>query len=1059
MGKIIDNQLDLEDGLKHLSMVEIIKDYSDKINDFKFHVGSGFFFVDSFGELYKALNVKKLNLGSDEYIEEWNTPAPILIMMGKQTNKNTKEALIDAENIVKHSLNSNDIEYMQFLEELIRKDLIKFKVFTDKRFHAKIYFFYENDSIADVYVGSSNLTLHGLTKNIELTSPINGTFDVRNSHKEWFLNLWKKSTDDLNVLEIIQSYKANDFIYYEPRAFFENLIKIMDKEYLFYNSDISENTLLVKFQSFDFYQVMNRLNKYNGCILSSSVGLGKSYVALEVMRYYKNREMKVLLIGPSNLVKGSIWHDYFDKYDLIIETIGFGDLQQSNFNTDPYKHYDLIVVDEAHNLRNTSNRRNNMKKIMRNSFNAKFLFLTATPINTKISDLNSLIDLFYEVHKSSWLNKKLKTEYEKFKLKVNKFESLSADNDSDKLFKEIQELQKYVEQELIVKTTRKMIKKYFADDLLLLSGTTELLEPKVNKVVYSYPQEYIDEFFKILPSFLINLSYEYAKFKNDGENFTYKEDLNLIAFYRWLLYKRSESSIYAFYKSLKTLKNKTELYLKFLENKILDEKLVKNVHDREIKKKLIKTKKVYDENDIEFKNRIIFSLKNDIDYIDEMTSKLDNLRIGHRFKDDSKLELLKKLLIENQEKKCLIFTEYFDTLEYVYKNLKDAGINVGYVAGRDLKGISLKHSTKDENIKKFKNNQYQHLIATEVISEGFNISEADIVINYDLPYNPVRLIQRVGRATRINVLKQIEIMNFHPDSDVDGELNLINILNLRISNIISMIGIDYNIWSYTEKILKKREKLDEINKYEVIKELKNRIAEENPEDIYQISLRKESKLDILIKKSIDYYNINPDDIPINKPNKPIYTSLISDNHDFYGIYQFEDDFYEYGTSEENIRIPLKPQKSYSKENVISFTDKIKKKYLEIQYLREDQSLTSHKDRVSHNQINNIKNGVIPLKSTMNKLLELGPTCYTNYKIQEKVNEIFNTVKDKISNGKILLCCKDDERKVIRKWKSDFEEIMNEFGFEKVPILNEWAKNPDSYKQNILAFIQYQKEDH
>jgi superfamily II DNA or RNA helicase len=666
MGKIIDNQSDLEDGIEHWSMANVIKDYNNKLDDFKFHVGSGFFFIDSFGELYKSLNIKKLNLGSDAYFNQWKTHAPILIMMGKQTNKNTKNTLLDAENIIKYALNSNTIEYMEFLEKLIKNDLIKFKVFTEKRFHAKIYFFYDNDSIADVYVGSANLTSSGLTRNIELTAPINGTFDDRNSHKEWFLNLWKKSTDDLNVLEIIQSYKNNDFIYYEPQAFFENLIKIMDKDYLFYNSDISDNTLLVKFQSFDFYQVMNVLNKYNSCILASSVGLGKSYVALEVMRYYENNEMKSLLVGPSNLIKGGVWEEYLDKYNLNVEVIGFGDLQQTNFNVNSYKHYDLIVVDEAHNLRNASNRRTKMKEIMKNSPNAKFLFLTATPINIKISDLISLIDLFYEIHKSNWLNKNLKREYEKFKVKVNKFEN-PKDDKSLELFEEIQEMQKYIEQELIVKSTRNMIKKYFTDDLKLLSGTTELSEPEVVKVVYDYPQKYRNHFFKILPSFLLKLSYEYTKFRSDEiEGFIYKEDLNLIAMYRWLLYKRAESSIYAFYKSLKSLENKIRSYVLFLEYGILDDKEIKNIPDKEIKEKLARAKSVYDKNNDKFKNMVIFNLKKDISYIEDMTSQLNNLMIDSHFIDDKKLEKLKNILIENSEKKCLIFTEYFDTLEYIY---------------------------------------------------------------------------------------------------------------------------------------------------------------------------------------------------------------------------------------------------------------------------------------------------------------------------------------------------------------------------------------------------------
>ena len=315
MSRIVDNQKNIQDGLIHSNMVDIFKEYYDDAEDFKFHVGTGFFFLDGFGEFYDLIDIAKLNLGSDTYEKYWDTRAPILVMMGKETNKTTKDALIDAVNMVKYALNTHEIQYMEFLEDLINKGLIKFKVFTDQRFHAKIYFFYDGISIDDVYVGSANLTSAGLTRNIELTAPMNTTKSLKKTHKEWFNNLWNRATDDLNVLNIIETYKKYDFIYYEPKKFFENLIKLMDKEYLFYNSDLSDNTLLVKFQSFDFYQVMSTLKKYNGCILASSVGLGKSYVALEVMRYIENNDMEALLIGPPNLLKGknSIWNEYLTK--------------------------------------------------------------------------------------------------------------------------------------------------------------------------------------------------------------------------------------------------------------------------------------------------------------------------------------------------------------------------------------------------------------------------------------------------------------------------------------------------------------------------------------------------------------------------------------------------------------------------------------------------------------------------------------------------------------------------------------------------------------------------
>lgn len=132
MSRIVDNQTNLKDGLTHANMVDIFKEYYDNADDFKFHVGSGFFFLDGFGELYDIIDINKLNLSPESYEKYWGTPAPILVMMGKETNKTTKDALIDAANMVKYALNTHEEEYLEFLETLINKNLIKFKVFTTK---------------------------------------------------------------------------------------------------------------------------------------------------------------------------------------------------------------------------------------------------------------------------------------------------------------------------------------------------------------------------------------------------------------------------------------------------------------------------------------------------------------------------------------------------------------------------------------------------------------------------------------------------------------------------------------------------------------------------------------------------------------------------------------------------------------------------------------------------------------------------------------------------------------------------------------------------------------
>lgn len=1047
MSRVVDNQKSLQDGLAHFNMVDVFKEYYDDAEDFKFHVGTGFFFLDGFGEFYNLIDINKLNLGSDSYEKYWDTRAPILVMMGKETNKTTKEALIDAANMVKYALNSHEEKYMEFLEDLINKKLIKFKVFTDQRFHAKIYFFYDGIAIDDVYVGSANLTSAGLTRNIELTAPMNATKGLKKLHKEWFKNLWNRATDDLDVLDIINTYKKYDFIYYEPKKFFENLIKLMDKEYLFYNSDISDNTLLVKFQSFDFYQVMSTLEKYNGCILASSVGLGKSYVALEVMRYIENNDMEALLIGPPNLVKGknSVWNEYLRKYDLKVEKISFGELQQKNFDASRYLNYDLVVIDEAHNLRNSSNRRKNILEIIHRSPKAKYLFLTATPINVKISDLTSLIDLFYEVNKDKWLDKELKSRYEDFKTKVNKLEK--SKNESKELLTEVIELQGHIEKELIVKSTRSMVKEYFSDDLLKLAGTDEIPEPVVISETFNYSEDYRANFFEKLPDFLLSLNYEHSKFQKEEDSYKYYEDKNLIYLYKWVLYKRAESSIYAFYTSVKKLRDRINTYIHFLKKIDIPDNL-KYIIDRDLEERHEVAAKVFENfGSNKERSQVLKNMDEDLLKISDILTELEKFKTGKVFKDDTKLEQLKEILKENPDKKCLIFTEFFATLKYLTNNLKDE-FNVDYVAGIDFKGQSMKPSTKDRKIKRFKADYFQHLISTDVLAEGFNLPEADIVINYDLPYNPVKIIQRVGRATRINKPKAIEIRNFNPDESIDQELNLIGKLDMRISNIISMIGIDYSIWADTEKMVKEKEQLASVNKCKVLKELKERFKKENPEEIYKVHFRDESKLDLLLKKSIEHYNLQQEDIPVRKPSKPIYTTLVDQKDGFYGIYKFDKDYYEYGTPASFIEEPPNPQKKYNTDKIMEFCDKIKKNYEGMMWKKRDQGISHKDDREIVNKMEKIKKEVQPLKIVINKIL--AAQLQTNFQIAHIIKD---EIYPKIMEDDFIWLTQED---LLNQWERELESILETEGASSILFLDETFKKTEAYKGMINAFIQYKE---
>lgn len=264
-----------------------------------------------------------------------------------------------------------------------------------------------------------------------------------------------------------------------------------------------------------------------------------------------------------------------------------------------------------------------------------------------------------------------------------------------------------------------------------------------------------------------------------------------------------------------------------------------------------------------------------------------------------------------------------------------------------------------------------------------------------------------------------------------------------------MIGIDYSIWADTEQMIKDKEQKDSANKCKILRELKHRIANENPEEIYQVRLRDESKLDLLLKKSVEHYNLQQEDIPIRKPTKPIYTTLIGPEKGFYGIYQFDKDHYEFGTPFDFIQEPPKPIKTYNNSDVSSFCEIMKSKYRELEYRKEEQAMDNTQDKKSVNDLKKIQKKVPPLKETINRIL--GTKIYTDPRIKIVIDEILGKSSQK---GFIFF----KEKKLIERWKNAIETIMEEQGAKEIRVMESWAQDPLSYKKDIKAFIQYHEAD-
>jgi superfamily II DNA or RNA helicase len=764
-----------------------------------------------------------------------------------------------------------------------------------ERLHSKSYLFLRDPrttSILDRYkagvIGSSNLTPSGLVGNTELNIIVTEPRELEDVEK-WFENLWDKGTEDFEklkvseaIIEAIEKSKFKEeledaFLYIEPKEFLKILIKYLSADYLF---EEFKKSKLLQFQYVDFIRVLNNFNSkgYRGCFLTSSVGLGKSYVAAQVAKYFLNNNKKVLVIAPSGLVYNKDqWPRYLKEFGIYekVTMLPMGLLQKrpDRFRYKKYsKNYGLIIVDEAHNYRSTdAYRTRNLKKIIDENGSAKVLFLTATPINTSLDDLLNLVKLFYRKGQNLLFDKLVRELGDLINLFKNKeYEALKATEKEG-----LSKVQEEIEKEMFVKSTRETIKTSsdYIDELKTFSGIdiTQIKDPDVKEAKYELDSRYKDTV-KGIVDFITSLSAAHLRLIDP------EKGARLGGFFKWILYKRFESDISAYYLTLKRLSKKSTMILtavekqntKYLEEDEYEDDVNINF-DLDFKDKLIQViEKIKTGKGTEHLE-ILNELKTDVEKINQQIEKLEPfLKEDSRilFKNDQKINQLSEILNYNENKKLLIFTEYKDTLLAIKEYFKDT------IKPDEIRFVDSDTKNKQSIIEKFNHpkDKLRILITTDTLSEGFNISGADLVINFDVPYNPVRIIQRIGRATRLDAPKEIEVLNFRPDDDIDVELKLVETMELRIKDIIRFVGVEYRIWFETEKeLLIERRARDKKIYLEVLQKIRSNLREGNFNKL-EIDLKYSKPSLIFLQKAIKKYGLKKEDLTNTKiPSGKTYT--------------------------------------------------------------------------------------------------------------------------------------------------------------------------------------------
>lgn len=623
--------------------------------------------------------------------------------------------------------------------------------------------------------------------------------------------------------------------------------------------------LLYDFQRDAVLAIINKLEKYNGCILADSVGLGKTFTALAVVKYYENRNKSVLVLCPKKLAEN--WNTYKGnyvnnpivadrlRYDVLFHTdlsrtggISNGiDLDRLNWGN-----YDLVVIDESHNFRNGSGTHANttenryvklMEKVICTGVKTKVLMLSATPVNNRFVDLRNQLAIAYEGD-SEQIDSKLATKksiddiFRQAQKAYNAWCKLEPkDRTTDALLRTLDFDFFEVLDSVTIARSRKHISKYYST--AEIGKFPERLKPismrpsLTNlKSAINYNQIY-EELMKLTLCIYTPSNYIFPSKLDKYMDLTHNKGINLTQRGREQgirrlmsinLLKRLESSVFSFNLTLSRIRElitKTiDAINRFEKYGISDLNMYEaSDHDFDMDDSntdffTVGKKVKIDLADMDYRTWRE-ELQADADILELLTLMIADITPEYDTKLQTLFALISKKIehpINGDNKKILIFSAFSDTAEYLYENVSafvkkryglDTALITGTVDGKTTvkglkatlnnvltcfspisksKAVLMPNSTANIDI----------LIATDCISEGQNLQDCDYLVNYDIHWNPVRIIQRFGRIDRIGSKNgYIQLVNFWPDMDLDEYINLKNRVETRMKiSIMTATGDD-----------------------------------------------------------------------------------------------------------------------------------------------------------------------------------------------------------------------------------------------------------------------------
>ena len=783
-----------------------------------FDVLVGYFRSSGFYKMYESMDkVEKtrilVGLNLDKKSVELIQTAQNEMQMEFTSNKEAKEQYSkEVSDEIESSEDSKDVEIgIKKFIEFVKTGKLEIRVYPHHPIHAKVYIMRKDqeksEDFGKVITGSSNFSQSGLINQLEFNVELKDSRDVRFALDK-FEELWKESVDV--TTEYIE--QAESSWIREDITPYELFLKCL---YEYFKEEINEDKVDAKtlglppgfmklqYQLHAVTRAEKILATYNGVFISDVVGLGKTYICAMLAKRLRGRK---LIICPPVLKEN--WDNVLIDFDVAAKVESLGKLDSIlKMDLDLYEY---IFIDEAHRFRNEDN--DTYAKLHEICNGKKVVLISATPQNNYISDIANQIYLFQNRKNSNIIpnQKDLEGFFKKLEKKLKKYDKGTPEY--TEVSKEVStEIREKVLNHIMIRRTRNEIMKFYQKDL----EAQGLKFPNLNtpeKIIYEFDNQVEVAFNKTLDIIKI---LSYARYKS----LTYLKQVpskyksllvgqqNMGGFMKGILLKRLESSFYAFNRTLDRFIESYENFIEMYESGTVYISKKYNVYDLMNNGEEEKLDIIVDRSDaFKFKSEEFKEL-----FIEDLRFDLSNLKMIRRMWEpidsDPKLDKFISDLKNNKllkKAKILIFTESKETAEYLKENIDKHFKNqtILFTGGSKNRDREIIQNNFNPDVpKKEQKNDFRILVTTDVLAEGISLHRANIIVNYDLPWNPTRIMQRVGRINRVGTeFDDIYVFNFFPSAQVSEHMSLEDNITSKIQAFHDTLGEDFKYLSENEEV-------------------------------------------------------------------------------------------------------------------------------------------------------------------------------------------------------------------------------------------------------------------